>query len=517
MAHMSSSTFWGSRREYILNRIDLASRLTMTTPGKYRVLYDEQCEICQAGASWLLLLDKTHLCELVPIGKPGPGTEGISQDAALRQLHVIAPDGEVYIGRKAVTELAMLFLETRAIGRFFSAGFPAMAADYLYGLVADNRYALSKCRGGACRTAASDFKKAMLPFWSCYWIGFILRLPLAIVGYANELRSNYAVFMLTRGRRFDFLDGKLKMLFLNGFPSDVVPLIFGERFTAIVYDDVAFDPGGTKLRRAVAHYFTDRSITVSAVALTHHHEEHVGNGRWLADRLAVKLWLSRATAALLMPPQILPWTRAFIIGQPEALSGELNFIDGTLPTANGALQVFPLPGHCDDELAFYDPEEKLLIAGDSFMGAYFSTPNPEVDNDRWILSLEKLMALKIEILVEAHGHIHTMRPDIPDVTGVVNRSDPQELLRSKLSYLSWLRDQVNSSVAEGLPIRAVEASCFPWVKAGSWERFINDEVVRMLTSGDFSRTRMINSFSRTDSADEIWPRVRKVEFICKNE
>lgn len=29
----------------------------------------------------------------------------------------------------------------------------------------------------------------------------------------------------------------------------------------------------------------------------------------------------------------------------------------------------------------------------------------------WLLSLERLLELEIEILVEGHGHIHTLRPN----------------------------------------------------------------------------------------------------------
>jgi hypothetical protein len=33
------------------------------------------------------------------------------------------------------------------------------------------------------------------------------------------------------------------------------------------------------------------------------------------------------------------------------------------------------------------------------MGSYFATPNPDVDSRKWLLSLERLMELDIEILV----------------------------------------------------------------------------------------------------------------------
>src|SRR5262249_10880465 len=97
----------------------------------------------------------------------------------------------------------------------------------------------------------------------------------------------------------------------------------------------------------------------------------------------------------------------------------------TIDTKSGYLQVIATPGHCDDHVVLYDPKEKVLLAGDAFMGSYFATPNPDVDSRKWVASLQQLMALDIEILVEGHGHIHTFRVDIPDFPGVVIRQDPK--------------------------------------------------------------------------------------------
>jgi len=65
-----------------------------------------------------------------------------------------------------------------------------------------------------------------------------------------------------------------------------------------------------------------------------------------------------------------------IIGQPPNLQEPYRLLGETVDTASGFLQVIPTPGHCDDHIALYDPKEKVLLAGDAFMGSYFATPNP---------------------------------------------------------------------------------------------------------------------------------------------
>jgi hypothetical protein len=113
------------------------------------------------------------------------------------------------------------------------------------------------------------------------------------------------------------------------------------------------------------------------------------------------------------------------------------------------------------------------------MGSYFATPNPDVDSRKWLLSLERLMELDIEILVEGHGH---------NFPGVVIRQDPKVAISQKLDYLRWLREQIEAGFQEGLPVRAIEASCFPWGNRTSWESCATDECIRLLSLGHFSRT-----------------------------
>lgn len=77
------------------------------------------------------------------------------------------------------------------------------------------------------------------------------------------------------------------------------------------------------------------------------------------------------------------------------------------------LETFPTPGHCDDHICLYDRREKILFAfaGDSFMGAKFPAPNRDVNSCVWITTLRRLLELDIEILIEWHGHVRTLRPD----------------------------------------------------------------------------------------------------------
>jgi glyoxylase-like metal-dependent hydrolase (beta-lactamase superfamily II)/predicted DCC family thiol-disulfide oxidoreductase YuxK len=493
-------------------------------PGnRYLALYDGQCEICQAFVSWLRVLDRRRRVTAVPID---PETlaqihPDLHLDDCLRELHVLVLSGAVYRGWDAVAVLARLFTPTFLVGWLGSVPPFRWIGIAGYRFVARNRYAVSKCRGGACRIARPEQVRQrtfFTTFWSCYLIGLLLRLPLIVWAGARELCCQVSVHVRTFRRRFDFLGGKLSIAFLGGIPCDVVPVLFGELFTAILYDGVLVDPGSPRMRGSLArHLHRLAPGAIRSVVATHHHEEHVGNLNWASRGLSAPLYLSAMTAKLLQSPSRLPWVRAVIIGQPDPLQPAFEILGERLKTAHGELEVLAAPGHCDDHIVLYDRAGKVLIAGDAFMGSYFATPNPDVDSLCWIETLERLLALEIEVLVEGHGHIHTLRSDFPDLPGIVLREDPRHLLENKLFYLRWLRQQIEAGAGEGLGPAVIEATCFPWNRRHNWESFSKNELIRLLSLGHFSRSELVRSFVRTDTPGEVFPTVYQTRFHSTSE
>jgi hydroxyacylglutathione hydrolase len=454
--------------------------------------------------SWLALLDREDLTLSLPISGETLATVDarLRMDECLRQLHVVTPESEIMVGWDAVACLARLFPSTRLIG-VMGQRFPFRNAGHLlYGFVARNRYALSKCRGGACQIAKPEAVRQqarLSAFWSCYTLGFFIRLPLVLWAGMKAGIQRTSMFARTYHQRLDLLNGKLTILFLNGLLPNTVPLLFGELFTTVLYDGVAIDPGSPKMRRSLARHLQWARPRITKVLATHAHEEHVGNLNWLSDVTGASIYVSEMTAQFLTPFKKLPWVRAAIIGQPPNLKKPFHVLGESIDTESGQLLVIETPGHCDDHVVLYDPKEKLLLAGDAFMGSYFATPNPDVDSRKWLVSLERLMELDIEILVEGHGHLHTLRADIPDFPGVVIRQDPKVAISQKLDYLRWLRQQIEAGFQEQLPVRVIEASCFPWGRRTSWESCATDEGIRLLSLGHFSRTELVRSFARTTS------------------
>ena len=490
---------------------------------RYRVIYDDQCEICQAGVSWLKTLDrhKRTVCHPIHPETIAQVHTHLDVDACLRELHVVRPDGRIVAGWDAVATLARLFPVTWLIGAAGAVPGLRLVFRSLYRFVARNRYSFSKCRGGACHVdrPLNTKKQARFGvFWSCYTVGFLFRLPLSIWIALGEAFERVRRYLLTFRRRIPLLDGRLQLLFLGGIPCDVVPIVFGEAFWTIIYEGVAVDPGSPRMRRSLQKHLGQLgSDYIRSIVATHHHEEHSGNLNWLARKTGAKIYVAEATAALLGAQFRLPWARRFIIGEPPKLEPPFEILSKRTGTSSGHLEVLPSPGHCHDHIVLYDPREKLLIVADAFMGVYFSAPNPDVDSRKWIDTLERMLQFDIEILIEGHGLIHTERRDIPDIPGVVVRRNPKAELEEKLHYLRWIRSQIEAGFSEGLPVYAVEATCFPWGRSHAWEGFINDQLMRILSLGHWSRTELIRSFVRADDSSTILPTVYQARIFAKKK
>ena len=91
-------------------------------------------------------------------------------------------------------------------------------------------------------------------FWSCYTLGFFIRLPLVLWAGIKAAVQRTSVFARTYHNRLDLLNGKLTILFLNGMLPNTVPLLFGELFTTVLYDGIAIDPGSPKMRSSLARH-----------------------------------------------------------------------------------------------------------------------------------------------------------------------------------------------------------------------------------------------------------------------
>ena len=211
-------------------------------------------------------------------------------DRCLQELHVVTPDERVLTGWDAVARLARLSPFTWLIG---AVG--AVPPFRWMGRVAvphgRHEQICAKQvprRRLPCVRARMKFAAAQrwAPLWTCYSIGFLLRLPSqrGRAGALHHAAHQPALAHALAADRPARAESSL-WYFLNSFTCDLVSLMFGEQFLMLIYDGVAIDPGSTRMRRALERQLRRLpKDSIRAVAVTHHHEEHSCNLNWLSSR-----------------------------------------------------------------------------------------------------------------------------------------------------------------------------------------------------------------------------------------
>jgi glyoxylase-like metal-dependent hydrolase (beta-lactamase superfamily II) len=140
-----------------------------------------------------------------------------------------------------------------------------------------------------------------------------------------------------------------------------------------------------------ANSLRSQGRTIVAIAITHHHGDHVGGAAFLSRELNLPLWAHEATARRI--PGI-PVSRTLDEGAEITL-------DGTIPSRWRALLT---PGHAPGHLCFWNEDTGALVVGDmvASVGTIVIEPN-DGDMIAYLAELARLAALNAAVALPAHG------------------------------------------------------------------------------------------------------------------
>jgi len=167
------------------------------------------------------------------------------------------------------------------------------------------------------------------------------------------------------------------------------------------------------------HSLAPEGYRPRAVVLTHHHGDHVGGARRVAESLGLPVWAHERTADR--------------VGVPVARSlkdGEVLALDGPRPMR---WRVLHTPGHARGHVTLVDEATKAAVVGDMVAGVgTIVIDPPEGDMGEYVAQLKRLAALPVGTLYPAHG------PAIPD--GVAK-------LEEYVAHRAWREAKVLEAVA----------------------------------------------------------------------
>ena len=253
---------------------------------------------------------------------------------------------------------------------------------------------------------------------------------------------------------------------------------------------VMVDTGLRHMESAVTAWVED--LPPETVLLTHHHEDHSGNGAALRRRFGVPIYGHPETVEAvrtgfrIRPYQHLIWgqCRPF---EAYPLTGEVH---------SGRWTFVPVhtPGHSADHTAYWVPEEGWLFSGDLYLGDRIKFFRADERIDQQIDSLQRVLELDFDALWCGHRprrrkgkrHLAAKLAFLEDLRGSVARLWGQgqtrpEIMKTLKLRESWgvrsltlgnasMRNLIDSAIASCSPSAATEVDHRPGPESSSRAR-----------------------------------------------
>jgi hydroxyacylglutathione hydrolase len=370
--------------------------------------------------------------------------------------------------------------------------------------VTDNAYPFVASRD--TNTGTTSFPQPVFPandpasiawFWVRYWLWFLALLPWMVIRQIGV--SAYQLFgaLATWNRRVTLIPDELELQHMTSLGSIIVTTLFGERFVCSRYRDILIDPGPGFGRRILRRWL-ESGDRVEAIVATHYHEEHIGNAAFASGLTGAPVWGTATTLAAVAVPENVSAPRRLLMGQPDPdNTSPVQTLREQLCTQRARFRVLSSGGHCKGHASLYDPERRILFAGDSFLDTIFTAPNRDVSAAEWVATLRMYRSIDVATMVGSHGLVFTSDPSIRRHPMVVRHRDPNAMIARKLDFTLWTTGVVAEGERRGLPYSVIEATLFPWERPWSWRNWFADESWRLFTVGEFSRTHFVRSLSKT--------------------
>ena len=203
------------------------------------------------------------------------------------------------------------------------------------------------------------------------------------------------------------------------------------------------------------------------VVNTHHHEDHTGNNFWIREKYGLLPLAHPKTFFYLQEPsQWIPWYRRLVWGCPHP--SETGELDSRIQTRNFEFRVIPTPGHSDDHICLYEPNEGWLFSGDLFISEQVKYFRKDEDVDSMIDSLKRVAALGPKKMFCAFS-------------GSID--NPLEAIQKKIGYMMNLQQKVKEMFDHGLSLREIQ-----------WRLLGRGDPMSLFTAGDICKRNLINAF-----------------------
>jgi glyoxylase-like metal-dependent hydrolase (beta-lactamase superfamily II) len=226
--------------------------------------------------------------------------------------------------------------------------------------------------------------------------------------------------------------------------------------TVIFYhlDDILIDTGPYSARRAIHNYIKVHKI--DRAFLTHYHEDHAGNARYLVDN-GIKVQGHEKTVQKLQQNNNLKPYEYILFGKLE--KAVIEPLPEVIHTKHYELIPIYTPGHSIDHTVYHEPHRGWLFSGDLFLGQKIKYWRKDENMQSTLQSLDCILKLSFDHLYCGHNpklknpkkYIELKRQQILDLIEQVNQ----------LAKLGFSRREIISKLTKGKEKRITK-----WITLG---------------------------------------------------
>ncbi|RME88065.1 MAG: MBL fold metallo-hydrolase [Planctomycetota bacterium] len=213
--------------------------------------------------------------------------------------------------------------------------------------------------------------------------------------------------------------------------------------------------------------FLLRKFRIHHILLTHHHEDHSGNMAFLQSH-GFSVYAPQATWEILKGDFPLPFYRHLAWGKPGRVRKTGYVLGDELEINHYKCQVIPTPGHSQDHVSFYFPQEGWLFSGDIYIHHRIKMFMKDEDFYLSKKSIERLLELDFDPLFCQHNP----RP----VRG-------KEALKKKLEWFQELEEKVETLAQKGWNPKRIALHLFDCKAYG----------MKYLTGGETSSENLVRA------------------------
>ena len=240
--------------------------------------------------------------------------------------------------------------------------------------------------------------------------------------------------------------------------------------TAFVVGDLLVDTGFAHARALVLGMLEGRDV--SAVCLTHNHEDHTGNCRAIVERYRCPVYLHRAGALWSDGVGKLKPYRRLFWGPPEPYEPEE--MPPIVVGRKARLKVIPTPGHSATHVTFFDRHSGTVFVGDLYISSGASGVMTQENPFALAASLRRVAALKPRRLLNGHG---------------LELIEPTDRLLAKADAVEEAAVKACDLTDRGRSAGAIARRIFD--RGGG-----RDTLLRVLTQGEYSRVNFVRGAVR---------------------